>query len=199
MKPRVLFSAAVLALATALPAAAQEAGTWSLGLGIATVDPKTDNGNLAGADATIDSSTRPIFTAEYFVYKNVGVELLAAIPFEHNVSLNGVEAASTKVLPPTLSLQYHFDNTSAFTPFVGIGVNYTLFYDSDSPLGDIDIENSWGLAGHLGVDYAINDQWALRLDARWIGIESDVTLNGAEIGKAEIDPLVYGLSVVWNF
>ncbi len=199
MNAKLLFSAAVIALAAALPAAAQEAGTWSLSLGIATVDPKTDNGNLAGANATIDSSTRPTITGEYFVYKNVGIELLAAVPFEHNVSLNGVEAASTKVLPPTLSLQYHFANSSAWTPFVGLGVNYTLFYDSDSPLGDISIENSWGLAGHVGVDYAFNDNWAVRLDARWIGIESDVTLNGADIGKVEVDPLVYGLSVVYNF
>ena len=57
---------------------------------------------------------------------NWAVELLAAYPFEHDIYLvDGPEVGSTKHLPPTVSLQYHFMPDSTFQPYLGAGVNYT--------------------------------------------------------------------------
>ena len=78
-------------------------------------------------------------------------------------------------------------------------MNYTVFFEDRSPLGDLKIDNSWGLAAHLGVDYAISDKGALRMDLRYVDIDSDVKLNGAKIGRVEIDPLVAGVSYVMKF
>lgn len=145
------------------------------------------------------TSARPTITAEYFLRQNLGIELLAALPFKHSVSLGGANIGTVKQLPPVISVQYHFANKTAFTPFVGLGLNYTTFFQEDSPLGDLKLKDSFGLAAHVGVDWAINDKAALRVDARWADIDSKATLNGAAIGTAKIDPLVYGVSYVIKF
>ena len=113
--------------------------------------------------------------------------------------------ARTQHLPPTLSLQYHFDGYNLpmnVKPFVGVGLNYTTFFKERIYLGngnDLDIKDSWGAAGHVGVDFKINTTDAVRVDARYIDLEPDVKLNGEKIGKAEINPWVYGLSYVKSF
>jgi outer membrane protein len=183
----------------AAPALAQSAGDITLGFGLALVSPKDDNGTLAGADATVDEDFRPSITVEYFIRDNLGIELLGALPFEHDVFVGGAFAGSTKHLPPTLTLNYHFPTAGAIKPFLGLGVNYTVFFEESSPLGDLEIDESFGLAAHLGFDYALNDSKALRMDLRYIDIDSDVRLNGANIGKVEIDPLVLGVAYVMKF
>ena len=199
MNPKHLVSAAALALLSALPAAAQEAGTLTLGLGLHNVDPKSSNGELAGMSTSVGSSTRPTVTLEYFVYDNIGVELLAALPFKHDVKLDGKKVGSVKQLPPVVSLQYHFVNDSIVTPFIGVGLNFTTFFSEDSDLGDLSLKNSWGLAAHIGADFALNENSAIRVDARWIDIDSDVRLNGQDIGTVDIDPLAYGVAYIWKF
>ncbi|WP_062560564.1 OmpW/AlkL family protein [Paracoccus aminovorans] len=203
MKHHMLIAAALALLAS--PALAQSQGEWTLGFGLANVNPKSDNGVLAGGTVPteIGDSTRPTITAEYFIRDNLGVELLAALPFKHSIKSNGVEIGTVKQLPPVISLQYHFDATEQFKPFVGLGVNFTGFWDGDArgPLSgaELRVKNSWGLAAHLGADYWINDRAAIRADLRWIDIDADVTLNGAEIGKVEVDPVVVGVSYVMKF
>ena len=185
--------------ALAAPAFAQSAGEMTLGLGLGFVNPKSDNGTVAGGATVIDSNARPTVTFEYFIRDNLGVELLAALPFKHDISVGGAKAGVTKHLPPTLSLNYHFPTGGAITPFVGLGVNYTVFFEDRSPLGDLKIDNSWGLAAHLGMDYAISETGAVRMDLRYIDIDSDVKLNGAKVGRVEVDPLVAGVSYVMKF
>ena len=82
-------------------------------------------------------------------------------------------------------------------------MNFTGFYDADArgPLAgsDLQVKNSWGLAAHIGGDYWISEKAAIRADLRWIDIDADVRLNGSNIGKVEIDPVVAGISYVRNF
>ncbi len=203
---------AALALATALPAAAQSKGDWTLGVGVHNVDPKSDNGSL---DATalglgplppteIGSSVRPTITGEYFIADNLGIEVLAALPFHHDIDIRGVgKVGSTKHLPPVVSLQYHFANSSKATPFVGLGLNYTTFFSEETTGAlagtKLSLDDSWGVAAHAGIDFAVGERSAVRVDARWIDIETDVKVNGIKVGKADIDPLVYGLSWITKF
>ena len=196
---KITLLAVLASAALAAPAAAQSAGDMTLGFGFAVVTPKSDNGTLAGAAATVDDSVRPSITFEYFLRDNLGLEILGALPFKHSIYLNGSYVGETKQLPPTLSLNYHFANASKFTPFVGLGVNYTKFFETDSALGDLKIDDSFGVAVHLGADYAVSDKAALRFDLRYAKIESEVSLNGAGIGKVEIDPLVTGISYIIKF
>lgn len=190
---------AALALLSA-PVLAQSQGDWTIGVGVGNVNPKSDNGTLAGLGADIDDDTSFIFTAEYFVRDNVGIELLAATPFEHDVSLDGVGGiGSTKHLPPTLSVNYHFPTQSAWKPFVGIGVNYTDFFEEKSSLGKLELDSSWGASVQAGLDYQISDRGTVRLNVRWFDIDTDAKLDGADIGTANIDPILIGVSYVHRF
>ena len=202
MRPMPL---ALLALACALPtlpAAAQSAGDWTVALGVHQVAPKSDNGRLAdGAlPLSVGNSTRPTIAVEYFVRDRVGIELLAATPFRHDLGIEGLgHIGSTKHLPPTLSLQYHFSPQSRIAPFLGAGVNYTTFFEEETrgalagsrlALGD-----SWGLALHAGLDMKAGPG-KLRVDVRWMDIDSEVRLDGTKLGTAQIDPIAYGAAYV---
>ncbi len=196
------------ALATALlfaamPSLAQEAGSWSISLGAHNVSPKSGNGSLAAGalDADVSDNWRPTITAEYFLKDNLGIEVLASLPFDHDIRLNGLPAGSTKHLPPTFTLQYHFQGEKV-SPFIGLGINHTLFFDTDTtgPLAgtNLDLDSSWGLSAHAGLDFKLANDHAIRVDLRWIDIDTDVQVNGAPVGTVNIDPVAYGIAYVWN-
>ncbi|MFC6205219.1 MULTISPECIES: OmpW family protein [Psychrobacter] len=204
----------VLAAATALTmttAFAVPAGTWSVAAGAHYVDPKSDNGtvNAGGTDyaVDVDGDVRPTISGEYFIANNVGIELLAAIPFHHDFTLTdnlgNQLTGKTQHLPPTLSLQYHFDGYNMpmnLKPFVGVGVNYTTFFkERVSTGGDLDLDDSVGVAGHIGVDIPFAATEAFRIDARYMDIKTDATLNGNDIGQIDISPWVYGVAFVKQF
>ena len=202
--------AATLALA-ATPALAQSAGSWTFGVGAHNVAPKSDNGTLTATPLgnlkmDVGSNIRPTITAEYFVKDNLGVEVLAALPFQHDISVVGVgKVGSTKHLPPTVSLQYHFGQGKV-KPFVGVGLNYTTFFSTKSEGAiagtNLDLSDSWGLAAHLGVDFKVGEKGAIRVDYRKIDIDTSVKLNGADLGTnntVNIDPSVYGIAYVFTF
>jgi outer membrane protein len=189
----------------AAPAFAQEAGEWTFSVGAHQVNPKSDNGSLVGGalDVEVDSNVRPTITAEYFIRDNLGIEVLASLPFQHDINIDGLgRVGSTKHLPPTVSLQYHFGDGNV-KPFIGAGVNFTKFFSEDTTGAlagaDLDLDDSWGLAAHAGIDFKVGENGAIRIDARWIDIDTDVNLNGADIGTVEIDPLVYGAAYVFKF
>ncbi|WP_227270338.1 OmpW/AlkL family protein [Roseobacter weihaiensis] len=196
---KALLLTSALALAAG-PALAQSQGDWTFGVGFGNVDPKSDNGTIAGGEASINDNTRPIFTAEYFIRDNLGIELLVATPFEHDISIEGIgDAGSTKHLPPTLSLNYHFPTNTAWKPYVGAGINYTTFFEEDSDLGELSLDDSIGVSVQAGLDYQISDTGALRFNVRWFDIDSDVELDGTKIGEAEIDPILIGVAYVHRF
>jgi len=197
---RLSLAAILLATVGATSVAAQSQGDFTLGLGLGGVIPKSENGVLAGGAAEINNDVRPTITLEYFIRDNLGIELLAATPFEHDINIAGVGfAGSTKHLPPTLSINYHFPTASAFKPYIGAGVNYTTFFEEASPLGNLELDDSWGLAVQVGMDYELSPTAALRANIRWMDIDADVSLNGASIGTAEIDPYVVNLAYVIKF
>jgi outer membrane protein len=196
----------VLALGlSATPAFAQQAGEWTVSFGAHQVNPKSDNGSLANGslDVEVGSDVKPTITAEYFVRDNLGVEILASWPFEHDVAIKGVgRVGSTKHLPPTVSLQYHF-GSGVVKPFVGAGVNFTTFMSEETTGAlagtELKLDNSFGVAAHAGIDFEVSQNGSIRVDARWIDIDTDVSVNGTKLGEVNIDPLVYGAAYVLKF
>jgi outer membrane protein len=201
MKKRIALCAAALLSATAVnTAAAFEQGDWLIRFGLSDIDPKSDNSPIV----SVDSAWGATFNFTYMMTDNWAVEVLAAYPFEHDISLvGGPEVASTEHLPPTVSLQYHFMADSAFQPYVGAGVNYTMFFSEDTygPLAgaDLSLDDSWGLAYELGADFMLNEKWFLNASFRYIDIETDASVNGDFLGKVEIDPWVYGAHLGFRF
>lgn len=206
MKFRTSALALALVLAgAATPALAQSAGTWTVGVGAHQVNPKSDNGSLAGGalPVEVESNVRPTITGEYFVADNLGIEVLASLPFKHDIAIDGLgTVGEAKHLPPTVSLQYHFGQGKV-KPFVGAGVNYTKFFSEDTSGAlegaELELSASWGLAAHAGVDFKVGENGAIRIDARWIDIDTDVSVDGQDLGTVNIDPLVYGAAYVFSF
>lgn len=196
MKIKVLLGTLVLLTATfANTAMAVEKGDWLVRFGVSNVNPKSDNHPIVSVDDAFSFTTN----VAYMFTDNLSVEVLAAYPFEHDITAGGAKVASTKHLPPTVSVQYHFMPGNAFKPYVGLGVNYTMFFSTKSSLGNLDLGNSWGLAGELGVDMMLSDNWFLNASFRYIDIETKARLDGASLGKVAIDPMVYGLHLGLKF
>ena len=197
---------AAASLAAALPAHADEganAGDWVLRFGAHAVDPKSDNGSLAGMKAKVSGDLKPTASIEYMATRNWGAELLVAAPFRHNVRLDGTKVAEAHQLPPVLGVNYHFLTHQTVSPFVGLGINYTRFFNVDGkgPLkgANVKIDSSWGLAAHAGVDVKIAPRWSITADVRWIDLSSDVKVEGAKVGHVTVNPLVYGVSFAYRF
>lgn len=202
----LLILAFPLAMGVASAAHAVDSATddhWVVRVGAHVVDPQSNNGTLAGMRTTISKDTKPTESIEYMLTPAIGIDALAAIPFRHEVRLNGYKAASTKQLPPVIGVNYHFLRDQPISPFVGVGVNFTRFFSSRGEgvlSGDhVSIANSWGAAAHAGIDIALSPRWLVMADLRWIDIRSDVHVNGVNVGKAKVDPLAYGLSVGYRF
>lgn len=195
-------SIAAAALVTSSQAFAYGAGDFFTRVGIAKVDPKSDNGEVLGADVNVDAESNFAFTLGYRFHDKMGVELLAALPFKHDLQMEGVTDGSTKHLPPTLTLQYYpLGGTEArVQPYVGAGINYTRFSDEKTDIGaSLELDDSWGAAGQVGVDLLIDDNWAFNAAAWYIDIDSDAKVGGADAGTVEIDPIVVMAGLSYRF
>ena len=228
-----LLSASLVALALAAPLAhAHEAGDILIRAGAITVNPKADSssvkvdqGPLAGADlggkATMSSDTQLGLNFAYMITDHVGIELLAATPFEHDVKLKGTGLAAAngklgtlKHLPPTLSVVYYpLDSKSVFQPYVGAGINYTWIYDehvgsraSAEGFDNFKAKNSWGMAWQLGADYMLTDNIMINAQARYIDIDTRATVENNAVApgtrakvNVDVDPWVYMVGLGYKF
>ncbi|MFM1682179.1 OmpW family outer membrane protein [Aeromonas salmonicida] len=197
----------MIAAALVSPVAmAHQAGDILVRGGLAFVSPQTSSDDVmgSGSEFEIDSNMQLGLTLSYLITDNWGVELLAATPFSHSVSLAGTEVAKVKHLPPTLMAQYYFgDAKSKVRPYVGVGVNYTNFFDEKGrgPLAndDITLDDSWGVAGQVGLDMAINDRWFVNASAWIMDIDTEVHVNGGDGIKTSIDPMAFMFGVGYRF
>jgi outer membrane protein len=197
--PAPAAAAALVALSSVISAGAlAQEGTWLVRGGLSIVDPKSDNLTLGpGTTLQVDDAIRPTFDVTYMFRDRWGVELLASTFFKHDLEVRPptgtTRLGELKHLPPTLSLQYHFNPDGRFRPYAGLGVNYTFLFD-ESPEA-LSVGNSFGPAAQLGLDVGINERWFLNLSARYIDIDGDVRLGGTNLGTVEVDPVVFGLHV----
>lgn len=190
-----------LAMAALSTVSVASAADWVFRAGGHYVDPKSDN----HAIVNVDSSQSFTFSATRFLTPHWGVELLAALPFEHDIKLNsnGQKVAEVKHLPPTLSLQYHFLPAARVRPYLGAGLNATIFFDEKTKgalAGNaLSLETSFGFAAQAGVDFDIGNDWLVGLDARWMDIDTDARLSGTRLGTVSIDPYAIGLTLGRRF
>lgn len=198
---------AVSSLAFA-PVAAMAESPWTVKVGFSQVNPKSDNGRLNNAlDSEVSSEVGFTPSIEYKFAPNVVGEVLLAIPFEHtveNAKGNNAEIAKFKHLPPTFSAKYLFTPDAAFSPYVGLGLNYTLVFDEESGLGKLKGKDSFGVAANVGFEYRMpNSPWGVSADLRYIKIKSDLTLDAGagatDIGTLTVDPMVLGVSAAYHF
>ncbi|MBC3411766.1 outer membrane beta-barrel protein [Pseudomonas sp. SWRI107] len=223
-----LLGASLVALALAAPVAhAHQAGDFILRAGAITTAPnenssdiKLDGAKVPGTKATLDSDTQLGLAFAYMLTDHIGLELLAATPFQHTVGVKGLGAgldgklADIKQLPPTLSLQYYpMAPTSKFQPYAGVGLNYTLFFDEDlsskrksEGFSNLKLKNSVGLAGQLGMDYMLTENLLFNAAVWYVDIDTQATMNGPSalgVGRTkvdvDVDPWVYMVGLGYKF
>ncbi len=201
---KAAISAAVAgAMLASSPAFAVQEGDWLVRFGPASVMPNDDSGEvepLADTGVEVGDGTSLGISLTYMLRDNVGIEVLGALPFEHDITGKGsiiddVDIATIEHLPPTVVIEYYFDPGSNVRPYVGAGINYTTFMDesADSELetlvGDTDIEldASTGLAVVGGVDVDINENWFFNASLWYIDIETTAELETTGAGDLEVD------------
>jgi outer membrane protein len=228
---------------TAIPAQAEQ-GDWLVRGGWTMVSPKSGNlklgdlGPVPGLDISIDNASIEVddgsslgLTLTYMLTDNWAIDVLAAVPFKHDISLKATitdllppggsftdsgKIGDTKHLPPTISVQYHFMPDAFFSPYVGVGLNMTIF-SSESLNSDaqdlfealgltnakLSLDTSTGVAGQIGADFNLSGGWLINADIRYIDIGTKAKIKGDEgtlsLGTVNIDPIVYSLMVGYRF
>lgn len=212
MKTLLLTAAAAMtAMGIAAPAHA-EAGDWLFRLRAINVTPdESADISAIGGDVDIDTSVVPEFDISYFFTDHIAAELILGVT-PHDVTavgtaLGDVDLGDVTLLPPTLTVQYHFNPDGQLRPYVGAGLNYTLFFNEDLPSGTalagIDYDPSFGGALQAGVDYALNERWFLNLDVKKVWINTDVTIDAGGLGivnaDVDIDPVIFGIGIGYRY
>jgi len=160
----------------------------------------------------INNSAAPEVDFTYMATDNIGFELIAATTKHHATGTSGTTGtigrlASTWVLPPTLTAQYHFAPAAKVRPYVGAGINYTLFY-SEKPSSALEaavgptkvkMKSSFGWAAQAGIDFDLSKTMFLNLDVKYIDIRTTARLSTTAIGvqrvKVNLNPIVVGVGV----
>lgn len=225
MKQKLLSLTLLSLLTSSTLAADYQAGDMVVRGGLTNVSPDSQHASvlLNNEDSTMTltagDSTQLGLNFLYFYSKNVAIEVLAATPFDHDVTIHdknavlnvdGAKLADIKQLPPTISALYYFESNSAFKPYIGVGINYTVFFDEafeEAPktlgLSNLELDSSFGLAAQLGFDYLLDEQFHINASVRYIDISTEATFDvgGASIGKAniDVDPMVYSLMIGYKF
>jgi outer membrane protein len=198
-------------MAMAQVAAAQS--PLSVNVGLINVNPDSDRSLIDSTSLGIgvDDNTTLGITFDYFLSPNIAVEVVAALPFEHDIDVDsGVgPVGSTKHLPPTVLAQYHVGAEDAvFRPFVGLGLNYTIFFseevvaDNGATATEIELDSSVGLAAQVGFNFEIDDAWGIHAMAMLVDIDTDATVTTSTLGTltstVEIDPWVVMIGAKFN-
>ncbi|GAB5387334.1 MAG: OmpW family protein [Alphaproteobacteria bacterium] len=159
-----------------------------------------------GGNVDADFAPTPELDFTYFLSDHFALELIAATS-KHDVEAQGttlgdVDLGDVWVLPPTLTLQYHFLPEGQVRPYVGAGINYTIFYNEDAPsaLGSIDYDPSFGPALQAGFDIALTENWMFNADVKKIWINTDVDIPAAGVSAdVDLDPWVFGVGIGYRF
>lgn len=194
----------LLALSMTASAVMAQQSPWQIrarAVQIETADHSDPVGGTGASDRLhVSDKTIPEVDISYFFTPNIAAELVLTVPQKHNVYLDGTKIGTFKHLPPTLTLQYHFTPDSAFSPYVGAGINYTRISSVDLLDGAASLENdSFGFALQAGFDYKLDKNWSINFDVKKVQIRSDVFLGDTKISRVKIDPYLIGVGIGYRF
>lgn len=210
MEKYVYLGLVVGALTVGQSQAQADQGDWLVRIRALDIQPRNQSDPIPAlgvpANAiTLNDKWAPEIDLNYFLLKNIALELILTYPQRHDVSLNSAKIGTAKHLPPTLTLQYHVTPDGKFRPYLGAGINYTYFSDvnlSVPGVGQLDMDrSSWGGALQVGFDMEVGKNKFINFDVKKIYIGSDVKLAaaGATISHVRLDPVVLGVGFGWKF
>lgn len=199
-------AAIAAAMAAAAPAhaefAGKSAGDFMVRARALWAIPDESASTSIGGDVKVSSDLVPELDFTYFITDSIAVELIAGTT-KHDVSHKptGTSLGSVKLLPPTVTLQYHFMPKERLSPYVGVGLNYTFFYDAKpGAFTSIKYDDGFGYALQAGVDYAVADNWYVNFDVKKIFLSTDVSIDGGAVtADVDLNPWLVGFGVGYRF
>jgi outer membrane protein len=198
MKKHIIAIAAVTLLASGA-AMAQDFKEGSLLVRARAVHLDSANKDTTGLGLEINNKWLPEVDFTYFLSPNLAAELILTVPQKHTMTAGGANIGSLRHLPPTLTVQYHFD-LGGVKPYVGAGLNYTRFSSVNLLGGAADVKrNSFGPALQVGVDVPLTGNMYLNFDVKKVFIKTDVLAGGVKAGTFKVDPLLVGMGLGWRF
>ncbi len=213
MKPNKTLTIAFTSIALVLGAqsAFADLSNWQIGVRALDVVPDAGSSPITGIGGNvtdISSEVVPELDINYYFTNYVSTELILGTTRNSvqatGTSVGAVNLGKVSLLPPTLTLLYHFLPDSRIDPYLGAGVNYTHFYNANS--GDVAsaiyYSDSFGPALQAGFDVNINENWAINFDVKKVFISSNVTatVGGDNLTtNVKIDPMIYGLGLHYRF
>jgi outer membrane protein len=194
MKKHCIALAVVLA-ATGAAAQSQTAeGPWLLRLRATHMNMHEDDGT--GQGLTVNTKTIPELDISYFFNRNMAMELNLTAQERYTLSSGGTEIGTFRQLPTTLMWQYHFTDLEGYKPYLGIGINHTLF--SNVNLGTLTLDHrSWGAALQAGVDIPLDRNWSVNLAVKKLYTKVDV--GGSAAGTLKLDPVMAGVGIGYRY
>lgn len=201
---------------------------WQMRLrGVGVIPHNKAEIGIIGGQIHADNNFIPELDFTYFFTDNIAAELILGTT-KHNVETRGsdlsnpvvggpsranVDLGSVYLLPPTLMIQYHHKFGEVFKPYVGIGANYTIFYNEKSGVAqDIKYENKFGWGYQLGFDIDITDKFFINVDFKKLFLQTDVSVNASNLldsnagiteltipAKVKLDPMLIGFGVGMRF
>ena len=169
-----------------------------------------DNGSVDGiseSGLSYSDTVIPEADISYFFTDNISAELILGTTYANvrgEGSIAGLgEIGKTWLLPATMTLLSPFADFGAFQPYLGAGVNYTVFYNQSGKSADsLDVKNTFGVALQAGFDYMFDEHWGANMDVKKIFLrpDFDATVGGADVsGKAKLDPWLIGAGITYRF
>ncbi len=202
--------------------------------GLGTVQTLIGGGS---SRVNVDSAIVPEVDLTYMMTDNIGIEVIAGIA-NHDVKLrndglstlvttltadatgnqlvDGYKIFDSWLLPPTVTIQYHFMPNNKWRPYAGVGINYTATFGDDATDqleaevgGTVDVHTTddFTWAAQVGFDYDISDSWFFNVDVKYIDLKTEASLdiNGGLLDgtvlrvKTDISPIIIGIGFGTTF
>nr|WP_090130555.1 OmpW family outer membrane protein [Limnohabitans sp. Rim11] len=195
---KLIVTTAVCALLSS--AAFAQESPWMVRVRAVNIDMA--NKDATGLGLTVNNKTIPEVDVTYFFNKNMAAELVLTVPQKQTVNSTVLAAdiGTFKHLPPTLTLQYHFDGSSDMKPYVGAGVNYTQITQVNLLSGGANVDShSWGTALQAGIDFPIDKNLSFNIDIKKVLINTNVYVGGVNNGVLKLNPTLIGVGLGYRF
>nr|WP_315429120.1 OmpW family outer membrane protein [uncultured Albidiferax sp.] len=196
MKKSLLAAALCVLVSASAYAQSTTEGPWLVRARAVHLD--SANGDTTPLALSINNKWMPELDISYFFTPQIAAELVLTVPQKQTLSAGGTPIGSFKHLPPTLTVQYHFQ-ANGFKPYVGAGLNYTRISSVNLPAGVTVDRNSFGPALQAGVDIPLAKNLYFNLDVKKVYIRTDVAAGGSKLGTFKVDPVLFGIGLGWRF
>lgn len=210
-KKKMILSAAFTSLFMVVTAQKAAADAGDILVHSTVIGAVTDaSSSSAKLNLDIDNAQSVALDATYFVTHNIGVNVLATfLNFNIETGSTAIQDLASKdlgsvdLLPPIVSVQYHFSPDSAFSPYVAAGFNYNVFSDESGHLNDLSVEvdDTVGWVIGAGLDYSITENVSLNADLKYLTFEADVNVGAAPAfdDELEVDAWIVGVGLGFKF